>query len=66
MTKGAADATHGWLTEVREGRTDEAIAGLSEEYRSRRGTHDRLKDVVDRIHCWNLVHQHLDQRERSQ
>ncbi len=35
MTKGAADAAHGWLGEVREGRTDEAVAGLSEEHRSR-------------------------------
>jgi len=35
MTKGAADAAHGWLTEVREGRIDEAIAQLSEGYSSR-------------------------------
>ena len=35
MTKGAADAAQGWLTDVREGRGDEAIAGLSEGYSSR-------------------------------
>ncbi|MCG6922038.1 MAG: FHA domain-containing protein [Acidobacteria bacterium] len=35
MTKGAADAAHGWLAEVREGRTDEAIAGLSDGYSAR-------------------------------
>jgi hypothetical protein len=35
MTKGAADGAHGWIAEVREGRTGEAMEGLSEEYRSR-------------------------------
>jgi hypothetical protein len=48
MTKGAADAAHGWLGEVREGRTDEALAGLSEEYRSRL-TEDELEAIVSAI-----------------
>ncbi len=48
MTKGAADATHGWLTEVREGRTDEAIAGLTEDYRSRL-TEAEFEEIVAAI-----------------
>ena len=35
MTKCVADASHGWLADVREGRTEEAMAGLTDEYRSR-------------------------------
>ncbi len=35
MTKGVADAGHAWLGEVREGRTDEAMVRLTDEYRSR-------------------------------
>lgn len=35
MTKGASDASQAWLADVREGRTEEAMAGLSDEYRSR-------------------------------
>jgi hypothetical protein len=35
MTKGAADATHAWLADVREGRMDEAAAGATDDYRSR-------------------------------
>ncbi len=34
-TKGAADAGHAWLGAVREGRTDEAVSGLSNGYRER-------------------------------
>jgi hypothetical protein len=35
MTKGAADAAHGWLDDVREGRMEEAASGATDEYRSR-------------------------------
>jgi len=35
MTKGVADDTHAWLDDVRQGRTDEAVAGLTNEYRAR-------------------------------
>jgi hypothetical protein len=48
MTKGAADAAHGWLAEVREGRTDEALAGLSEGYRSRL-TEAEFAEIVSTI-----------------
>jgi hypothetical protein len=48
MTKGAADAAHGWLTEVREGRTDEAIGGLTEDYRSRL-TEAEFEEIVSAI-----------------
>ena len=34
-TKGAADATHAWLGQVRQGQTEQAAAGMSEAYRSR-------------------------------
>ena len=33
-TKGAADATHAWLSEVRQGQSEAVHAGLSESYRS--------------------------------
>jgi hypothetical protein len=33
-TKGAADATHAWLGQVRQGQTEAVQAGLSESYRS--------------------------------
>jgi pSer/pThr/pTyr-binding forkhead associated (FHA) protein len=45
MTKGATDDAHEWLAQVRDGRTDEAIAGLSEEYRSRL-TEDELGEIL--------------------
>ena len=35
MTKGVADASQAWITDVREGRTEEAMAGLTDDYRSR-------------------------------
>ena len=35
MTKGVADASQAWLADVREGRTEEAMAGLTDDYRSR-------------------------------
>lgn len=35
MTKGVADASQAWLADVREGRTEDAMAGLTDEYRSR-------------------------------
>jgi predicted component of type VI protein secretion system len=34
-TKGAADAAHAWLGQVRQGQTDEVAAGMTEAYRSR-------------------------------
>jgi hypothetical protein len=48
MTKGASDAAHGWLTEVREGRTDEAIRRMSEDYRSRL-TEAEFEEIVAAI-----------------
>lgn len=35
MTKGVADDTHAWLGHVRAGNTQEAMAGLSSDYRAR-------------------------------
>ncbi|HYN03524.1 MAG TPA: FHA domain-containing protein [Vicinamibacteria bacterium] len=34
-TRGAADAAHAWLGQVRQGQTDEVAAGMTEAYRSR-------------------------------
>ena len=48
MTKGVADASQAWLADVREGRTEEAMAGLSAEYRSRL-TPDEVKELVSVI-----------------
>jgi hypothetical protein len=48
MTRGASDAAHGWLTEVREGRTDEAVSRLSEGYRSRL-SETELEEIVSTI-----------------
>ena len=48
MTKGAADATHGWLADIREGRMDEASQGVTDDYRSRL-TSGQLDDVVSAI-----------------
>jgi hypothetical protein len=48
MTKGAADAAHGWLADVREGRMDEASEGSTEPYRSRLSS-GALDDVISAI-----------------
>lgn len=48
MTKGAADAAHEWLADVREGRMDEAAQGATAQYRSRL-TGGELDDVVSAI-----------------
>ena len=48
MTKGAADAAHEWLADVREGRVDEAAQGASDQYRSR-FTGGELEDVISAI-----------------
>jgi hypothetical protein len=48
MTKGAADAAHGWLADIREGRMDEASQGVTDDYRSRL-TSGQLDDVVSAI-----------------
>jgi hypothetical protein len=40
-TKGAADAGHAWLGQVRQGQTDEATAGLSGDYRARLSDEER-------------------------
>lgn len=48
MTKGASDAAHGWLADVREGRMDEAAQGATDEFRSRL-TGGQLDDVVSAI-----------------
>jgi predicted component of type VI protein secretion system len=47
-TKGAADATHAWLGEVRAGRSAEVQAGLSESYRGRLDT-DELSELAGAI-----------------
>ncbi len=47
-TKGAADATHAWLGQVRQGQTDTAAGGMTEEYRSRL-TPDELETVMSAI-----------------
>jgi hypothetical protein len=48
MTKGASDAAHEWLADVREGRVDEAAQGTSDQYRSRL-TGGELDDVLSAI-----------------
>jgi hypothetical protein len=48
MTRGVADASQAWLADVREGRTEEAMAGLSDEYRSRL-TPDEVEELVSVI-----------------
>jgi hypothetical protein len=48
MTKGVADAAHGWLADVREGRMDEASQGVTDEYRSRL-TAGELDEIVSEI-----------------
>jgi len=48
MTKGAADAGHGWLADVREGRVDEAAQGSTDQLRSRL-TGGELDHVVSAI-----------------
>jgi hypothetical protein len=48
MTKGAADAGHAWLTDVREGRTEQALAQLTDDYRSRL-TEAELQEIISRI-----------------
>ena len=48
MTKGVADASQAWLADVREGRTEEAMAGLSAEYRSRL-TPEEVEELVSAI-----------------
>jgi hypothetical protein len=47
-TKGAADATHAWLGQVRQGQMDAAAAGMTDEYRSRL-TPDELEAVTSVI-----------------
>lgn len=47
-TKGAADATHAWLGQVRQGQMDAAAAGMTDEYRSRL-TADELEAVTSVI-----------------
>jgi hypothetical protein len=44
MTKGAADAAHGWLADVREGRVDEAAQRMSDQYRPKL-TGGEIEDV---------------------
>ena len=48
MTKGAADAGHGWLADMREGRVDEVAQGSTDQLRSRL-TGGELDDVVSAI-----------------
>jgi hypothetical protein len=48
MTKGVSDAGHAWLADVREGRTDQALAQLTDDYRSRL-TEAELQEIVSRI-----------------
>ncbi len=43
--KGVGDASQAWLADVREGRTEEAMAGLSDEYRFRL-TPDEVEELV--------------------
>jgi hypothetical protein len=47
-TKGAADATHTWLTEMRESHLDEATQGMSRAYQARL-TREELQELATRI-----------------
>jgi hypothetical protein len=47
-TKGAADATHAWLGQVRQGQMDAAAAGMTDEYRSRL-TADELEAITSSV-----------------
>jgi hypothetical protein len=46
--KGTGDASHAWLDDVRQGRTEEAMAGLTDEYRSRL-TPDEVEELTSVI-----------------
>jgi hypothetical protein len=47
-TKGAADAAHAWLGEVRQGETAAVTAGMTEAYRSRL-SRDELESITSAI-----------------
>jgi hypothetical protein len=47
-TKGAADATHAWLGQVRQGQMDAVAAEMTDEYRSRL-TPDELEAITSTI-----------------
>ena len=47
-TKGAADATHAWLGQVRQGQMDAVAAEMTDEYRSRL-TPDELEEITSTI-----------------
>ena len=48
MTKGVADAAHGWIADVRAGGADAALAGMTEACASRI-TDDELEELVAAI-----------------
>jgi hypothetical protein len=48
MTKGVADAGHAWLADVREGRTDQAFAQLTDAYRARL-TEAEVDEIISAI-----------------
>jgi len=48
MTKGVADATHAWITDVRSGGMDAAVSGLTDTYSSRLSEAE-LEEIVSAI-----------------